>query len=337
MAYGCRAWTPSAHAKSCWPPSGSRSSRRSPRLERGGPEEGDERREPGDFDSEGLYQDEFDAGRAEDLKRPPRGGRAGRGAPRRRHLRALGPQRRADPRRAAGGQPDRRADGRGGRAGAPDGEGQVPDLDLRRRLSRRSRTRARSTRSAKAGWRCTSGSSSSPPGASRTAARAARSTPATRSCDEAPARHRRRGHGPQHVRPGPRPLDRAALERLVGRRAALPRPGLRPHPPRARAADPAARPPSTSSPTGPERAVELAREAAGDHDVSVGGGGETIQQLIRAGLLDELLINQVPADPRRRHPPARRHPAEREAGADAGGRGPRRRPPLLLGRLTSQL
>ena len=37
-------------------------------LERGGPEEGDERREPGDFNSEGLYQDEFDAGRAQDLK-----------------------------------------------------------------------------------------------------------------------------------------------------------------------------------------------------------------------------------------------------------------------------
>ncbi|HEX5527706.1 MAG TPA: dihydrofolate reductase family protein [Solirubrobacterales bacterium] len=45
---------------------------------------------------------------------------------------------------------------------------------------------------------------------------------------------------------------------------------------------------------GPERAVELAREAAGGKDVSVGGGGETIQQLLRAGLLDELVINQVP-------------------------------------------
>lgn len=45
---------------------------------------------------------------------------------------------------------------------------------------------------------------------------------------------------------------------------------------------------------GPERAVELAREAAGDEDVSVGGGGETIQQLVRAGFLDELLVNQVP-------------------------------------------
>lgn len=45
---------------------------------------------------------------------------------------------------------------------------------------------------------------------------------------------------------------------------------------------------------GPERAVELAREAAGGEDVAVGGGAKTIQQLIRAGLLDELLVNQVP-------------------------------------------
>jgi DnaK suppressor protein len=37
-------------------------------LEREGPEEGDERVEPGDFDSEGLYQDELDAGRAQDLR-----------------------------------------------------------------------------------------------------------------------------------------------------------------------------------------------------------------------------------------------------------------------------
>lgn len=45
---------------------------------------------------------------------------------------------------------------------------------------------------------------------------------------------------------------------------------------------------------GVEPAVERAREAAGDGDVSVGGGGETIQETIRAGLLDELLVNQVP-------------------------------------------
>ena len=37
-------------------------------VEGGGPEEGDTRKEPGDFNSEGLYQDEFDAGRARDLK-----------------------------------------------------------------------------------------------------------------------------------------------------------------------------------------------------------------------------------------------------------------------------
>jgi RNA polymerase-binding transcription factor len=37
-------------------------------LEREGPEEGDTRREPGDEDSENLYQDEFDAGRLGDLK-----------------------------------------------------------------------------------------------------------------------------------------------------------------------------------------------------------------------------------------------------------------------------
>jgi len=37
-------------------------------LEGEGSEESDERREPGDEDSENLYQDEFDAGRLEDLK-----------------------------------------------------------------------------------------------------------------------------------------------------------------------------------------------------------------------------------------------------------------------------
>jgi dihydrofolate reductase len=45
---------------------------------------------------------------------------------------------------------------------------------------------------------------------------------------------------------------------------------------------------------GVERAIELAREAAGGADVSIGGGAATIQQAIRAGLLDELVVNQVP-------------------------------------------
>jgi len=37
-------------------------------VTRDGPEEGDAQREPGDFNSEGLYQDEFDAGQLRDLK-----------------------------------------------------------------------------------------------------------------------------------------------------------------------------------------------------------------------------------------------------------------------------
>jgi RNA polymerase-binding transcription factor len=38
-------------------------------LQGEGPEESDQRVEPGDFGSEGLYQDELDAGRSRDLKR----------------------------------------------------------------------------------------------------------------------------------------------------------------------------------------------------------------------------------------------------------------------------
>jgi RNA polymerase-binding transcription factor len=37
-------------------------------VEREGPDEGDARKEPGDQNSESLYQDEFDAGRAQNLK-----------------------------------------------------------------------------------------------------------------------------------------------------------------------------------------------------------------------------------------------------------------------------
>jgi DnaK suppressor protein len=38
-------------------------------LGTGGPQESDDRLEPGDRDSEDLYQDEFDAGRTQDLER----------------------------------------------------------------------------------------------------------------------------------------------------------------------------------------------------------------------------------------------------------------------------
>jgi dihydrofolate reductase len=42
------------------------------------------------------------------------------------------------------------------------------------------------------------------------------------------------------------------------------------------------------------KAVAEAKEAADDQDVSVGGGAATLQQAIAAGLLDEILVTQVP-------------------------------------------
>jgi dihydrofolate reductase len=45
---------------------------------------------------------------------------------------------------------------------------------------------------------------------------------------------------------------------------------------------------------GIESALEQARAAAGDKDVSVAGGAETIQQYLEAGLLDEIQIHVVP-------------------------------------------
>lgn len=45
---------------------------------------------------------------------------------------------------------------------------------------------------------------------------------------------------------------------------------------------------------GIEGALELAREAAGDRDVSVAGGAATIQQFLAAGLVDEIQIHVAP-------------------------------------------
>ncbi len=45
---------------------------------------------------------------------------------------------------------------------------------------------------------------------------------------------------------------------------------------------------------GAEAALERAREAAGDLDVRVGGGAETIRQYLRAGALDELHVAVSP-------------------------------------------
>ena len=45
---------------------------------------------------------------------------------------------------------------------------------------------------------------------------------------------------------------------------------------------------------GTESALEQARAAAGDRDVSIGGGASAVQQYLAAGLIDELLISMVP-------------------------------------------
>src|SRR4051812_10532910 len=45
---------------------------------------------------------------------------------------------------------------------------------------------------------------------------------------------------------------------------------------------------------GVQRAAELAAEAAGDKDVRVGGGVATIQQFLRAGLIDEMHVAVSP-------------------------------------------
>jgi dihydrofolate reductase len=45
---------------------------------------------------------------------------------------------------------------------------------------------------------------------------------------------------------------------------------------------------------GIESAIAQAKEAAGDRDVSIGGGASTVQQALAAGLLDELQVSFVP-------------------------------------------
>lgn len=45
---------------------------------------------------------------------------------------------------------------------------------------------------------------------------------------------------------------------------------------------------------GIESALQQARAAAGDKDVAVAGGANVIQQLLRAGLLDEIQIHLIP-------------------------------------------
>jgi dihydrofolate reductase len=45
---------------------------------------------------------------------------------------------------------------------------------------------------------------------------------------------------------------------------------------------------------GVESALEQARTAAGDQDVSIAGGASAVQQYLAAGLLDQLYLHVVP-------------------------------------------
>ncbi|GAA3579417.1 dihydrofolate reductase family protein [Nonomuraea rosea] len=45
---------------------------------------------------------------------------------------------------------------------------------------------------------------------------------------------------------------------------------------------------------GPEAALEQARKAAGDDDVSIAGGAHTVNQYLAAGLIDELRVHIAP-------------------------------------------
>ncbi|HJQ10426.1 MAG TPA: dihydrofolate reductase family protein [Gemmatimonadaceae bacterium] len=45
---------------------------------------------------------------------------------------------------------------------------------------------------------------------------------------------------------------------------------------------------------GPQRALEMARESAGNHDVRISGGADVIQQYLNMGVVDEMEIALVP-------------------------------------------
>ena len=129
-----------------------------------------------------------------------------------------------------------------------------------------------------------------PPLASRRADQRGRRPRARR----AHATPRRLRHGPQHVRADSRLVGRG-LARMVGRGAAVPRPGVRPHPlSRTTRSRWRAERRSTSSPRGSSRAFERAQAAAGDLGVDIAGGAATVRQALAAGAIDELMLDIVP-------------------------------------------
>ena len=177
--------------------------------------------------------------------------------------------------------------------------------DLARRLRRRARTRASTTRSAWAGCACTSGRSRPTAGAS-SMARGRRAQRRRRGHRGGRRGHRRLHHGPQHVRPrpgrvGPR-LDAAGGART--RRTTRPSscsPTTRASRSRWRAARR-----STSSPTASSRRSSRRARRPATRTSRSPAARARCSQYLAAGLLDELHLHIVPIAARRRRAAARR-------------------------------
>ncbi len=81
----------------------------------------------------------------------------------------------------------------------------------------------------------------------------------------------------------------------MGRPAAVPRAGLRTHALRAKSYSDAGGTTFHFITNGIHAALEAAKRAAGDCDVRVGGGADTVRQYLRAGLVDEVHLALSPA------------------------------------------
>ena len=101
-------------------------------------------------------------------------------------------------------------------------------------------------------------------------------------------------HGAEHVRPDPRRMGRLGLEGLVGRRSAVPRSDLRPHPPRPRSDRDGGRHDLPLRHRGIESAYEQAKAVAGGQNISIAGGASCAQQALKAGLVDEVDLQVSP-------------------------------------------
>ena len=81
---------------------------------------------------------------------------------------------------------------------------------------------------------------------------------------------------------------------MVGLRAALPRAGLRAHPPRPRADRDGGGTSFHFVTQGFEAAYAQARETAGEDGIDIAGGASTVRQALAAGVIDELTLDVAP-------------------------------------------